>query len=96
MKCCLSKEQEQRALVSKNDSVSIMDATLIQQYIAILIDKFPIEEDIMTEDTITKIDTKTTVRFSNNKKWTNVYAYIYNDKTGESNSTWPGEKLTIS
>ena len=90
----LSKEQEQRALVSKNDSVSIMDATLIQQYIAILIDKFPIEEDIMTEDTITKIDTKTTVRFSNNKKWTNVYAYIYNDKTGESNSTWPGEKLT--
>ena len=90
----LTKEQEKCALVTGNDDVSIMDATLIQQYIAKIINKFPAEESNVTDkETITKIDTNITVHFSNNKKWTNVYAYIYNEKSGAVNATWPGEKL---
>ena len=91
----LEKEQEKCALVTGNDDVSIMDATLIQQYIAKIIDKFPVEDSNVTDkETINKIDTNITVHFSNNKKWTTVYAYIYNEQTGKTNATWPGEKLT--
>lgn len=91
----LEKEQEKRALVTGNDDMSIMDATLIQQYIAKIIDKFPVEDSNVTDkETINKIDTNITVHFSNNKKWTTVYAYIYNEQTGKTNATWPGEKLT--
>ncbi len=91
----LTKEQETSAIVTGNDSLTIIDATLIQQHIAKIIDKFPVEENNVTEkETITKIDTNITIHFSNNRKWANVYAYIYNDKSGDALMTWPGKKLS--
>lgn len=86
----LSEEQQKLALVSGNDSLSIMDATLIQQYIAKVIDKFPCEENDVND----KIDSNITVHFSNNRKWSTVYAYIFSDKTGEVKATWPGTALS--
>ena len=90
----LDDEQITLATVSGNDDLTIMDATLIQQFIAQIIDKFPcMEDDVTDKDIIEKIDQNITVHFSNNKKWTTVYAYIYNDTTGDASATWPGTAL---
>ena len=90
----LSDEQITLSTVSGNDDLTIMDATLIQQFIAQIIDKFPcMEDDVTDKDIIEKIDQNITVHFSNNKKWTTVYAYIYNDTTGDVSATWPGTAL---
>ncbi|MBQ8057016.1 MAG: starch-binding protein [Ruminococcus sp.] len=93
----MTQEQEKLALVSGNDTLTIMDATLIQQYIAKILDKFPCMEDEVTDkETINKIDTNITVHFSNNENWATVYAYIYNEKSGEALAVWPGTALKNS
>ncbi len=42
-----------------------------------------------------KMDTNITIYFSNNKKWTSVYAYLYNEAAQKENATWPGVKMTL-
>ena len=38
--------------------------------------------------------TTTTVYYTNNGNWTNVYAYVWNYKTQTVKTKWPGDKLT--
>lgn len=38
--------------------------------------------------------TTTTVYYTNNGNWANVYAYVWNYKTEAKKAAWPGEKLT--
>ncbi|MBQ7134328.1 MAG: starch-binding protein [Ruminococcus sp.] len=85
--------------VNGDDDISVIDATLIQQYVAKIIDKFPVEEEenvtTPTEPSI-KVNPEINIYFSNNRNWKTVYAYIYNNETGETMSTWPGTVLTES
>lgn len=37
---------------------------------------------------------KYTVKFTNNKGWSNVYLYAWNNSTGANNANWPGVQLT--
>jgi alpha-amylase len=37
---------------------------------------------------------KYTVKFTNNKGWSNVYLYAWNSTTGAKNANWPGVQLT--
>ena len=81
----LDEEQQQRGKVSGGSELSVADATLIQRYTARMITRFPAEE---TDDDIV------TVRFTDNKKWGTVYAYIYNYAAGEASEEKPGVLLT--
>ena len=47
-------------------------------------------------ETLTKVSSNVEIHFSNNKKWSNVYAYIYNYETGDKPAQWPGVKMTDS
>lgn len=87
--------------VDNDKKATVIDATLIQQYVAHIIDKFPVEEETPVtptnpEDSITKVDSKINVYFSNNRSWKTCYAYIYNEDTGDTMSAWPGVLLTNS
>lgn len=42
-----------------------------------------------------KMDTNITIYFSNNKNWTVVNAYLYNEEKGIENNTWPGVAMTL-
>lgn len=95
----LSEEQIVVAKVTGNENLSVLDATCIQKYLAKHFDKFPVEEsDTMptnnTEEGINKVSKDIQVHFSNNQKWSKVYAYIYNQETGTSQTAWPGTLLT--
>lgn len=100
----LDEASIERALVSGEDELSIVDATLIQRYDLNLISRFPVEDMLPTEqptqaatepeDTVTKVKNNITVHFSNNKKWTKVYAYIFDHSTGTPVKAWPGTQLT--
>lgn len=42
----------------------------------------------------TEASGKYTVKFTNNKGWSNVYLYAWSNSTGVSNASWPGVQLT--
>ncbi len=89
----LNDTQAKAADVNGDKTVSVVDATLIQQHVAKIIDKFPVEE----EDDVTptnKVDPKINIYFSNNHNWETVYAYIYNNETGDNMGSWPGTAMT--
>ncbi len=46
------------------------------------------------QDEVTKVKNNITVYFSNNKNWTTVNAYIYNNETGTPMTAWPGKSMT--
>ena len=41
-------------------------------------------------------DTKVKVYYTNSERWSNVYVYMWNYKTGVKKATWPGTRLTVS
>lgn len=43
---------------------------------------------------MTKVKNNITIRFTNNKNWSKVNAYIYNGSTGAILKTWPGTAMT--
>ena len=78
----LDADAQKRGMVSGGDELTAVDATLIQRYDVKMIDRFPIEENTVT------------IRFTDNKKWGTVYAYLFNDATGEASAEMPGILLT--
>ncbi len=48
-----------------------------------------------TEPEEEKMNTKITIYFSNNVNWKTVNAYLYNEKAGVENSSWPGVAMTL-
>lgn len=54
----------------------------------------PNPTDPEPEEPAQKMDTNITIYFSNNKNWTKVNAYFYNEKTGVQNAEWPGKAMT--
>lgn len=91
----ITMSQTQKAVsdVNSDNEVSILDATLIQKYLA----KLPINSNIGEEITIGGeiMDKKIDVYFSNNKNWSNVYIYQYNNTTGAEKAAWPGVKMNL-
>lgn len=85
----LSTEEKQRGMVSGGNELSIIDVTLIQRYLANMITRFPVEER-----EVTKVKNMIPIRFTDNKNWGTVYAYLFNDTTEEALVEWPGVKLT--
>ena len=84
-----------RSMVSGEDELDITDATYVQRYLADMIDKFPIEyKQPEEQEEVTKVKDNITIYFSNNKKWSTVNAYIYNNDTGAEMKTWPGTAMT--
>ena len=69
-----------------------------------VIDLFPVEKTQPTEpparaytepkDEVTKVTNNITFRFSNNKSWSKVNAYLYNSDTKASLKAWPGTTMT--
>lgn len=55
----------------------------------------PTEAPTSPEEPEEKMDTNITIYFSNNKSWTAVYAYLYNEASQKENATWPGVKMTL-
>ena len=47
------------------------------------------------DDEVTKVKDNITVYFSNNKNWSTVNAYIYNNATGTPMTAWPGKAMTF-
>ena len=90
----LTDSQIEVANVNKDFDVTVIDATLIQQKVAKMIDKFPAQEDETVAPSENKVDPKINIYFSNNRKWKTVYAYIYNNETGDQMSAWPGVAMT--
>ena len=43
---------------------------------------------------MTKVKNNITIRFTNNKNWSKVNAYIYNGSTGANLKAWPGTAMT--
>ena len=43
---------------------------------------------------VTKVKNNITIYFSNNKGWTTVNAYIYNQSAGTAMTAWPGKAMT--
>lgn len=82
----LDEAAQKRAHVSENEELTVYDATLIQRYLANIIERFPAQE--AQQSTIVPI------RFTDNKNWGTVYAYLYNYATGEAIAEWPGVALT--
>lgn len=83
----LGEDAQERGRVSGGDELTIVDATLIQRYLVKMISRFPVEEP-------TKVKNDITIRFTDNKKWDTVYAYLYNKATGEAFCEWPGVQMT--
>ena len=83
----------------RNSTVNVKDATTIQKYVA----GMTVNPEVGTEATHpdnsesegTKMDTKITIYFSNNQKWTKVNAYLYNESAGTQNAEWPGEAMEL-
>ena len=55
----------------------------------------PATEAPTTPEEVTKVKDVITIYFSNNKKWTTVNAYIYNNATGVPMKAWPGSPMTF-
>lgn len=54
----------------------------------------PATEAATEPEEVTKVKDNITVYFSNNKNWTTVNAYIYNNATGTPMAAWPGKAMT--
>ncbi|WP_407384581.1 alpha/beta hydrolase-fold protein [Ruminococcus sp.] len=54
----------------------------------------PTQAPTEAPDEVTKVKDNITIYFSNNKSWSKVNAYIYNDKTGAAMKAWPGTTMT--
>lgn len=95
--------------VDGDKRIDIHDATYLQHYIVGDEGYIMPEVPTYTQPTSTEPTTQSTtqpttakpvisnnitVRFSNNKNWQNVYAYMWNSKTNLKNS-WPGTKLNV-
>lgn len=48
------------------------------------------------KETVAKVSSQINIYFSNNRNWKTVYAYIYNNSTGEKMAQWPGTQMTNS
>ena len=83
----LDADAIRRSKVLGDSELTIMDATAIQRKLAELIDRFPVEE---------KLPSEVTIRFTDKNNWGAVNAYLYNYRTGEALSEWPGTAMTAS
>lgn len=106
----LDEAAQKRGTVSGEDELTIIDATLIQRRLVDIIDHYPVEELQPTEaptqapeptvaptepeDTVTPVNDTITIYFTNNKNWSTVNAYLYNNTTGKALKTWPGTTMT--
>ena len=54
----------------------------------------PTQAPTEPEDVITKVKNNIPIYFTNNKKWSKVYAYLFNSETGASQKAWPGTQMT--
>jgi predicted alpha/beta superfamily hydrolase len=43
-----------------------------------------------------EVSSKVNIYFTNNKKWSKVYFFLYNSKTGDGPKEWPGTQVTKS
>ena len=53
----------------------------------------PTEEPDQPADEVTKVKDTITIYFSNNKGWSPVNAYFYNNATGAAKTDWPGAAM---
>ncbi len=53
----------------------------------------PTQPSTEPQEEVTKVKNNITVYFSNNKNWTTVNAYVYNQATGTAMSAWPGAAM---
>lgn len=53
----------------------------------------PTEQPTQAKDEVTKVKDTITVYFSNNRNWSTVNAYIYNNATGTPMTRWPGSAM---
>ena len=54
----------------------------------------PTQAPTEAPDEVTKVKNIIPIHFTNNKKWTAVYAYLFNSETGAVQKTWPGTAMT--
>lgn len=54
----------------------------------------PTQAPTEQSDEVTKVKDNITIYFSNNKNWSTVNAYIYNNATGTPLRAWPGTRMT--
>lgn len=52
-------------------------------------------EPSSTPTEVEKMDTNVSIYFSNNKNWSTVNAYLYNEKAGKELAPWPGVAMTL-
>ncbi len=88
-----------------DENVNVNDATIIQKYVAGMAVSYPIDTEITVigpsepstepEEPVEKMNTNITIYFSNNKNWSVVNAYLYNEEKGVENAQWPGEAMTL-
>ena len=90
----LDENAQKRGAVTDGRELSITDATLIQRYLANQITSFPAEEK--PSDEPTKVKDDITIHFTDSKNWGSVYAYLYNDATGDASAEWPGEEMNAT
>ncbi len=89
----LDEEQQKLSDYDLSGNINVSDATKIQKVIA-GIDTAPVEPTTPVVEPDPQIPQNINVYFSNNKNWSNVYFYLYNSKTEDTNAAWPGKKIT--
>lgn len=103
----LDDDAVRRGMVTGGSELSILDATAIQRYLAGIIDRFPADEPTepttepptepptQPQDEVTKVKDNITIYFSNNKNWSTVNAYVYDNATGTPMKAWPGSAMKL-
>ena len=87
----LASLQREAVVLADTDldgKVNIMEVTNIQKQLAEYKELSAEKKEVYGfKDTVT-------VRFENNRNWSKVYFYLYNSKTLEQESAWPGKQIT--